>query len=505
MKLYIQLLAIACLATFGCNQHAPHDGFEHDENGNHIEPTNVVPSIKCTVWTDDIELFVEYNSFVTGESSRFAAHFTLLENHKPLSEGTLKVSLINGSETLVSTTEAPAEPGIFIIDLVPKTAGIGQLIFEIEGSGHKATMEVGPIHVFSSKDEAIAAKSAEAAPAISLTKEQAWQMDFHTEEVTVSAVHTIYSTSGIWRQSPKDFKNVVSPASGTVSLGNSSYSVGTAVQKGQHILTISGKGLTSKNMAAQIESARASYEQAQSEYNRKKELFEAGILPKSEFEVVEEKYLSAKAEYDALSTGYAGEGTQVMAPFDGYIKSITATNGDFVDEGAQLLVITKKLSGLLEAQVSPDFSSKLGSIRNLWYQPSPGFWSNTNETGGSILSIGTEVSDAHPMLPVFVQVHDAVEMPEGSFTEVRIAYGDAHEAVTVPESALLEDFGAYSVIVQVSGEGYERRSISIGNRSGDQVEVTSGLLAGERVVSHGAYLVKMASMSSQIPSHGHSH
>jgi hypothetical protein len=36
------------------------------------------------------------------------------------------------------------------------------------------------------------------------------------------------------------------------------------------------------------------------------------------------------------------------------------------------------------------------------------------------------------------------------------------------------------------------------------VEITSGLQQGENVVTHGAYNVKLASASGEIP-HGHSH
>jgi cobalt-zinc-cadmium efflux system membrane fusion protein len=35
--------------------------------------------------------------------------------------------------------------------------------------------------------------------------------------------------------------------------------------------------------------------------------------------------------------------------------------------------------------------------------------------------------------------------------------------------------------------------------------VTSGVKAGERVVTTGAYLVRLASLSTQVPSHGHVH
>ena len=59
--------------------------------------------------------------------------------------------------------------------------------------------------------------------------------------------------------------------------------------------------------------------------------------------------------------------------------------------------------------------------------------------------------------------------------------------------------------MQLSGESFERRAVIIGKRNGSEVEIINGLTAGEVVVTKGAYQVKMASMSGQVPAHGHDH
>ncbi len=96
-------------------------------------------------------------------------------------------------------------------------------------------------------------------------------------------------------------------------------------------------------------------------------------------------------------------------------------------------------------------------------------------------------------------------MPEGSFTEVQLAVGTTTESLVVPASCLMEDYGYYSVMVQLSGERFERRNVTIGKRNGSEVEIARGLSLGEVVVTKGAYQVKMASMSGQAPAHGHTH
>ena len=102
-------------------------------------------------------------------------------------------------------------------------------------------------------------------------------------------------------------------------------------------------------------------------------------------------------------------------------------------------------------------------------------------------------------------MNDHINVPDGSLTQVQIAMGDGKPTTIVPESALLEDYGNYSVMVQLSGESFERRPITIGKRNGKNVEALKGLQVGEVVVTTGAYQVKMASMSSSTPAHGHAH
>ena len=45
----------------------------------------------------------------------------------------------------------------------------------------------------------------------------------------------------------------------------------------------------------------------------------------------------------------------------------------------------------------------------------------------------------------------------------------------------------------------------MGPRAGDVVQITEGVKAGDRVVTKGAYLVRLASLSTSVPAHGHVH
>jgi multidrug efflux pump subunit AcrA (membrane-fusion protein) len=69
----------------------------------------------------------------------------------------------------------------------------------------------------------------------------------------------------------------------------------------------------------------------------------------------------------------------------------------------------------------------------------------------------------------------------------------------------MEEEGRYSVFVHSEGESFVKREVTLGAREKDRVEILKGLEEDERVVTVGAYQVRLASMSSQLPAHGHEH
>lgn len=500
------IIVMLSLLVFSCQSTEDH-GHPHDENGGHSIASEEKPAVDYTVWTDQTELFVEFPVLVVGETSRFAAHFTVLDGHQPIREGSVTVSLIKDDKGIRHSVDAPSSPGIFTPSLQPKEAGIYQLVFELKTPAYSDRIVLNDIPVFATADEAEKALAGEEenGNAITFLKEQAWKMEFQTAAVLKKEVFQTIPTSGIWKVAPSDYQTLVAPATGRVSFSSGVLTEGSAVKKGQVLMTISSAGLTSNNLSAEIQKARADYEQAKSEYERKKELYESKIVPKSEFEQVEQKYLVAKTNYETLSSGYSAGGKQITAPMDGFIKSIQAVNGGFANQGDALVTVTSHKSSLLEVQVSPKYSAGLQNIQNIWYQSKQGTWSSLNEQGGKILSVGKEVEADQPLISVYAEVNEGVEMPEGSFTEVQLAVGSGDEGLAVPAGCLMEDYGNYSVIVQLSGESFERRNVTLGKRNGSEVEIIKGLSVGEVVVTKGAYQVKMASMSGQAPAHGHAH
>jgi membrane fusion protein, heavy metal efflux system len=504
MKNYI---IIAMSLVLGACSHSGEEGHAHDAEGNHISTENEVPRLDYTIWTDKTELFVEFPVLIVGESSRFAAHFTQLNGHKPVASGSVTVSLLGGDTNIQQTVDKPSSLGIFLPTIVPDRAGIYQVIFDIRAPNLTDHIVIENVKVYAGIAEAIDDLGGEENEngSISFLKEQAWKMEFQTALIQSKEIYDVVHTSGKWSVAPSDYQDLIATSNGQVLFQQKSLVEGGSVKKGEVLMIIQGANLTSNNLQTEFEKAKAEYNQVKAEYERKSDLYQSKIIAKSEFEKVEREYQIAKVQFENLAVGYSGGNKEVRAPFDGFIESLKTRNGGFVSQGDELLTITSSKSSILEFDLSPSHAMLLKDIQNVWYQPAYDRWSNMLEHAGEIISTRKSVSTEEPLLKVYAKVNQGIEKPVGSYTKVDVAFGNLEPALVVPQTALMEAYGNYSVVVQLSGESFEMRNITIGRRNGEEVEVTSGLEVGEVVVTKGAFQVKMASMSGSAPAHGHAH
>jgi len=73
----------------------------------------------------------------------------------------------------------------------------------------------------------------------------------------------------------------------------------------------------------------------------------------------------------------------------------------------------------------------------------------------------------------------------GQFGRIRAQTGVHKNAILIPQRAVSELQGKYQVAVVTSDNKIEIRPVSVGNREGEMWIVSSGLTAGEKVVSEG--------------------
>ena len=77
--------------------------------------------------------------------------------------------------------------------------------------------------------------------------------------------------------------------------------------------------------------------------------------------------------------------------------------------------------------------------------------------------------------------------------------------ISIPETALTEEQGAYFVYVNIHDDEYRKQEVKIGETDGIRREILKGLNVGDVVVTRGAVQVKLASVKGTIPGHTHNH
>jgi Cu(I)/Ag(I) efflux system membrane fusion protein len=80
------------------------------------------------------------------------------------------------------------------------------------------------------------------------------------------------------------------------------------------------------------------------------------------------------------------------------------------------------------------------------------------------------------------------ELKPDMFAEVTLQ-GSAHESLTIPADALIPTGRGNMVFVDLGNGKFQPRAVTIGGKSGDRVEVSSGLQEGESVVMRANFLV----------------
>jgi membrane fusion protein, heavy metal efflux system len=472
------------------------------------EPAAVsLESLSYTLYSSKSELFVEFKPLIVGQTSKFAAHLTLLgENFLPYTEGTVTVSFLQDAKGIKNSANAPSSPGIFRLALQPTQAGMGKLVFDIQTKEFTDQFIIDSIPAYADEKAAIAAQPNEAAGSdISYLKEQAWKVAFANAPVMKEMMYDVIKATGEIQSVPGDEVTVASRSNGIVKFVGNYNITGSAIRAGQTMFTVTGGEIAFENVEAAKQAARAELTTAKTEYERANELIKDKLITQGEFQQAKLRYEQAQITLNNLGRNYSG-GKSLSAPINGFIKNILVSEGQYVSAGQPLATLTKNQRLVLKADVSLKEAERISSIQEANFtiiQNKQTFY--TKELNGKLLSVGKTTAGNSPFIPVHFQIDSKPGMLPGSFAEVFLKTTPINDALVIPVSALIEEQGVFYVYVQTEGESFQKRELKLGANDGQKVQVLSGVREGERVVTRGGYQIKLSQASGALPAHGHEH
>jgi multidrug efflux pump subunit AcrA (membrane-fusion protein) len=127
----------------------------------------------------------------------------------------------------------------------------------------------------------------------------------------------------------------------------------------------------------------------------------------------------------------------------------------------------------------------------------------TSEMNGRKISYGKSTGENSFYIPVYFRMDYNPELIEGTFAEVFLIGKKLNEAIVVPNSALMEEFGKLYVFVADDDGDFIKRYIKTGSTDGENTMILSGLAENEKVVATGASMIKLSLMSTSAPAHNH--
>jgi len=354
---------------------------------------------------------------------------------------------------------------------------------------------------------------------IAFLKEQQWTLEFATAVIEDRRLRSGLRVPAEVIPRSGGQADVTIPFDGRI-VASSLPVIGVSIRQGQVLASILPPTSSPSDLAA-IELAKneasLALQLARKDRERAERLVKAGAAPTKRLdeartvEATTEARLEAAeirlAQYEASSSAEAtAQGAKLFAlraPISGTLVETHAAPGANVKAGEVIFKIVD-LDSVYISAVVPE--ADLPRIRNLTGAELELPGADQPVRLGRLIAVGRIVDPASRTFPVIYEMDNKNRrVAINQAVHVRLLTTAAALAPAVPESAIVDDGGRPVVFLQLTGEAFQRRPVHLGIREGGYVQVLDGVFPGERVVTTGAHLIRLAAMSNQVPAHGHVH
>ncbi|HEY7585688.1 MAG TPA: efflux RND transporter periplasmic adaptor subunit [Candidatus Deferrimicrobiaceae bacterium] len=246
-----------------------------------------------------------------------------------------------------------------------------------------------------------------------------------------------------------------------------------------------------------VRKAIAEYNNARTDLERRKGLFEKNLIARKEADDAEARYLVAEANVRAareeannlLATLRSKRAqlslaqkklsdTQVRSPIDGSVEARLVSAGEYLKLGTPIFRLVNDRPIRMLGEVPEFYAASLapGLAVELAVDGRPG-----KVYRGTLKRISPSSNVANRAIQVeAVFPNPSRELKSGFFGKGAVLVRVDRNAVTVPKQAVVTFAGIEKVFV-VSGDTASERKVKLGEDLGERVEVTEGISPGDRV------------------------
>jgi len=285
----------------------------------------------------------------------------------------------------------------------------------------------------------------------------------------------------------RDIASAVADNQGAYQQAEASYQ--TALQKAQQDLTLAKQQLDAQQRlydnresllkqgaasAKDVEDTRIALTQAQNQYQVAQKQYD--------LRAAEGQLMSAKAKTSGAEAQLSY--TRIVSPINGVVTDRPFYAGETAPSGSPILTVMDLSQVVARAHVSQQEAAalKVGDAASLSL---PG----GTPVPANVSLISPALDPNSTTVEVWVQARNpGMQLKPGASVRVSIVAEKVSHAIVIPAQALLTSpDGATSVIVLDSSNVPHKQKVETGIRNGNDVQITQGLKAGERVVTVGAF------------------
>ncbi|TSA38156.1 MAG: efflux RND transporter periplasmic adaptor subunit [Porphyromonadaceae bacterium] len=314
-------------------------------------------------------------------------------------------------------------------------------------------------------------------------------------------------TTGRVESAQGDEQLIVAKTRGIVTFRGDNLLAGNPVTKGNTLVTIAGSGLADNNSAVRFAEAQNNYQKTKTDLERAVKLAKDKIVSDKDLAKAQNDFDNASAIFENLRKNFSATGQSVTSPITGFIKQLFVHNGQFIEAGQPVAIVSQNKTLLISADIQQKYASILGSIVSANIRTLHDNKAYTLEKlNGKVLSFGRSANSDNYLIPLSLQIDNTGSFIPGGFVEIYLKTVTVADAITVPNSAIMEDQGNFFLYIQIHPELFEKRAVKIGSTDGIRTEIRDGALITDRIITQGAILVKLAQATGTLDAHsGHNH
>lgn len=304
----------------------------------------------------------------------------------------------------------------------------------------------------------------------------------------------------------KDLQAALNQAKGAYQQAQAAYDTSTQVSLPADV----------QNAQLDEKATRQAMESARMEYESREKLYKAGAIARNLLEQSHVAYVQANNQYQMAEARLQGlkkvgqsagrqtaEGqlaaakgqyeaalaqfqySQIESPITGVVTDRPLFEGQMATAGTPLMTIMDLSRVVGHAYVSPEQASQLRVGDAASIVPGKG----QSEIPAKVTVVSPALDPSSTTVQVWVEAANPGEtLRPGSTVDVKMVARSVKNALVVPAAAVLTgDGGATSVMVIGADHLARQTSVQTGIHEDGEVQITSGLHAGQQVVTEGAY------------------